>query len=113
MLVRIPSEEPPRDFVHFYVQGLIAVERDAASLYDTDRMADIARRVLPGGQRPLYPPVYGPQVSLLFSPLARLPYITARNVWIVVTLLVSASAGGRFRASRFHPGPHRDSPARP
>ena len=91
VLVRIPFEEPPRDFVHFYVQGLIAVERDAASLYDIDRMADIARRVLPGGQRPLYPPVYGPQVSLLFSPLARLPYITARNVWIVVTLLVYAA----------------------
>ena len=91
VLVRIPYEEPPRDFVHFYVQGVIALEKDASALYDIDRMADIAQRVLPGGQRPLYPPVYGPQMSLLFRPLAALPYVVAQNVWIAVTILVYAA----------------------
>src|SRR5262245_11871124 len=46
VLVRIPSDEPVRDFVHFYVQGVIARTGDQASLYDIDRMADIAQRVL-------------------------------------------------------------------
>jgi hypothetical protein len=107
LIVRIPYDEPVRDFVHFYVQGLIALQRDAASLYDIEKMADIAERVLPGGQRAMYPPVYGPQVSLLFRPFARLPYVEARNLWIVVTLAAYAACiyaiyrvCPRLRASR-------------
>ncbi len=87
VLVRIPQDEPVRDFAHFYTQGVIALERDAASLYDIDRMADVAQRVLPGHQRVLYPPVYGPQMSLLFRPLAMLPYVPARHLWLVITLI--------------------------
>ena len=88
VLVRIPQDEPVRDFAHFYTQGVIALERDAASLYDMEKMADVAQRVLPGHQRVLYPPVYGPQMSLLFAPLAMLPYVPARHVWLAVTVLV-------------------------
>jgi glycosyl transferase family 87 len=91
ILVRIPLDEPVRDFTHFYVQGVIALERDAASLYDIDRMADVAQRVLPGHQRVLYPPVYGPQMSLLFMPLATLPYMYARHTWVVITVLLYAA----------------------
>jgi alpha-1,2-mannosyltransferase len=88
VLVRIPLDEPVRDFAHFYTQGVIAIERDAASLYDMERMADVAQRILPGHQRVLYPPVYGPQMSLLFGPLAMLPYVPARHLWLAITLLV-------------------------
>src|SRR5262245_60556933 len=88
VLVRIPLDEPVRDFAHFYTQGVIAREHDAASLYDINRMADVAQRVLPGHQRPLYPPVYGPQMSLLFKPLAMLPYVPARHTWLSITVLV-------------------------
>jgi hypothetical protein len=88
VLVRIPLDEPVRDFAHFYTQGVIALERDAASLYDMEKMADVAQRILPGHQRVLYPPVYGPQMSLLFAPLAMLPYVPARHVWLAITVLV-------------------------
>jgi arabinofuranan 3-O-arabinosyltransferase len=88
VLVRIPLDEPVRDFAHFYTQGVIALEGDAASLYDMERMADVAQRVLPGHQRVLYPPVYGPQMSLLFRPLAMLPYVPARHLWLAITILV-------------------------
>jgi hypothetical protein len=88
VLVRIPLDDPVRDFAHFYTQGVIALERDAASLYDMQKMADVAQRILPGHQRVLYPPVYGPQMSLLFAPLAMLPYVPARHVWLAVTVLV-------------------------
>src|SRR5437773_9534345 len=90
LLVRIPYDEPVRDFVHFYVQGLIALQHDAASLYDIEKMADIAERVLPGGQRAKYPPVYGPQISVLFRPFATLTYVDARNLWVGVRLVVYA-----------------------
>jgi hypothetical protein len=93
LLVRIPQDEPVRDFVHFYVQGVIARDHDAASLYDINRMADIAQRVLPGGQRVMYPPVYGPQVPLLFLPMASLGYVAARNLWVIITILIYAAAG--------------------
>jgi len=88
VLVRIPHDEPLRDFLHFYVQGVIARDHDAAALYDMDRMADVAARVAPGGHRALYPPVYGPQVSVIFRPFASLSYTAARNLWIVVSVLV-------------------------
>jgi Glycosyltransferase family 87 len=90
LLVRIPYDEPVRDFVHFYVQGVIAVQHDAAALYDIEKMADIAERVLPGGQRAMYPPVYGPQVAVLFRPLAALTYVAARNLWVAVTIALFA-----------------------
>ena len=90
VLVRIPHDEPLRDFLHFYVQGVIAREHDAAALYDMNRMADVAARVAPGGHRALYPPVYGPQVSLFFRPFASLSYTGARNLWIVLSVFVYA-----------------------
>jgi hypothetical protein len=88
VLVRIPLDEPVRDFAHFYTQGVIALERDAASLYDMEKMADVAQRILPGHQRVLYPPVYGPQMALLFAPMAMLPYVPARHLWLAITVLV-------------------------
>jgi alpha-1,2-mannosyltransferase len=91
LLVRIPGEEPLRDFSHFYVQGLIALRHDAPALYDINLMADIGQSVLPGGHRAMYPPVYGPQVSLFFSPMALLSYVAARNAWIVLSLCVYAA----------------------
>lgn len=93
LLVTIRRDQPVRDFAHFYVQGVIALERNAPALYDMDRMADLVPRVVPGAHRMLYPPVYGPQVSLFFSPLARLPYTTARDVWLVLSLLAYAGCG--------------------
>ena len=88
LLVNIPKDQPVRDFSHFYTQGVIALEHDAAALYDMERMADVLERVVPTAHRMRYPPVYGPQVSLFFSPLARLPYRTARDVWVIASLLV-------------------------
>src|SRR5881396_2295680 len=38
-----------RDFTHFYVQGVIANERNTRALYDIDAQAAILKRVVPGG----------------------------------------------------------------
>lgn len=90
LLVHIPRIEPVRDFVHFYVQGVVAHERNAAALYDMDAMAAMVPRVVPGAPEAKYPPVYGPQISVLFSPLARLSYLSALRVWLALSLAVYA-----------------------
>lgn len=82
-----------RDFAHFYVQGVIANERDTHALYDIDAQPAILKRVVPGGPEVRYPPVHGPQMSLFFSPLARLPYPTALILWQLLTVLTFATCG--------------------
>ncbi|MGC4081822.1 MAG: glycosyltransferase family 87 protein [Vicinamibacterales bacterium] len=75
-----------RDFVHFYTQGAIARARDAHALYDIDAMAAFVTRVVPVPVNVRFPPVYGPQVSLLFAPLAWLSYVNALRLWLVLTI---------------------------
>jgi alpha-1,2-mannosyltransferase len=85
-----------RDFAHFYVQGVIANEQNAQALYDIDAHAAVMRRVLPGTEDLRFPPVYGPQISVLFGPLARLPYTAAMNLWLALTMLVYGACGFAF-----------------
>jgi glycosyl transferase family 87 len=109
VLTRIPADTPVRDFAHFYVQGVVAREHDAAALYDIDAMAAITSRVVPGAETQTYPypPVYGPQVSVFFSPLARLPYRAARDLWLAITLAIyTACCYALWRVCRrLHPWP--------
>jgi hypothetical protein len=81
-----------RDFMQFYLQGAIANARDAAALYDAKRWAVMLPRIVPVPSD-LFLPIYGPQVSVLFSPLARLPYRTALTVWIIVSVVVYLACG--------------------
>ena len=80
-----------RDFVHFYAQGAITREHDARSLYDIDAMAAVVDRVVPVRVDVHFPPVYGPQVGLLFAPLAALPYLHALWMWLGMTIVGSAA----------------------
>jgi hypothetical protein len=82
-----------RDFAHFYVQGVVANERNAHALYDMDEQAAILRRVVPGAPDSHFPPVHGPQMSVFFSPLARLPYAAAMSVWLGLTVIVYGWCG--------------------
>jgi alpha-1,2-mannosyltransferase len=90
LLTTIRQIVPVRDFAHFYVLGVIARERNAQALYDIDLMASIVTRVVPGGPSAVFPPAYGPQVSVLFRPLAALPYPTAQYLWVWLSLVVYA-----------------------
>ena len=76
-----------RDFVHFYAQGVITRERDAHALYDIDAMAAVVERVVPVPIEARFPPVYGPQVGLFFSPIALLPYVQAMMLWLGLTIV--------------------------
>jgi hypothetical protein len=92
ILTRVSHLEPLRDFSHFYVQGVVALERRAHALYDRDELASVLRRAIPGGDL-RFPPVYGPQISVFFSPLARLPYMLAVYVWLGLSLFTYAACG--------------------
>lgn len=82
-----------RDFVQFYIPGTLANEGNARALYDIDAWPAIVARLIPGVSSKRYPPVYGPQVALFFSPLARLPYIPAMLVWMAATFIVYLACG--------------------
>ena len=78
-----------RDFAAIaYIPGLIANQADAPALYDADRRAAMLTAVLHSNPHVRYPPFYGPQISVFFSPLARLPYEWALATWMAITCIV-------------------------
>jgi hypothetical protein len=74
------------DFVHFYVLGQIARDGEPQELYDYAAQATRTDRL--AGYEDRYLPAYGPQVALLFAPIARLPYDRAWAVWACISALV-------------------------
>jgi hypothetical protein len=82
-----------RDFIQFYIQGVMARERNAPGLYDIDVWAAMVPRIVPGATDLRYPPIYGPQMSVLFSPLASFSYTTAMAVWVGVGIAVYLGCG--------------------
>ena len=61
------------DFIHFYVLGSLALDGQAAALYDYRAQAARSVARVPESSGVYYLPIYGPQMSLLFAPLARAP----------------------------------------
>ncbi len=76
------------DFLHFYTLGTLALRKDGSQLYDMPAQTDLMRQIVPGTSATLYVPLYGPQVSLLFSPFARLPYGWALLAWLLLNTAV-------------------------
>jgi hypothetical protein len=76
------------DFSHFYTLGSIGLTHRSADLYDTDAQAKITAHRIPGADGITYIPLYPPQVSILFAPLAALSYGTALVIWLIFSALV-------------------------
>ena len=69
------------DFLHFYTLGLLADAHDGADLYNMNAQAALAGQHVPAALGIRYLPLYPPQVSLLFAPLAHLSYGWALLLW--------------------------------
>jgi hypothetical protein len=69
------------DFLHFYTLGTLAREHRGADLYDMNVQAAVAAERVPQAAGIRYLPLYPPQVSMFFEPLAHLPYAWALAVW--------------------------------
>ena len=69
------------DFLHLYTLGSLALEHRGADLYDMDAQAALAAQRVPAATGVRYLPLYPPQVSLLFAPLAHFSYGWALILW--------------------------------
>ncbi len=88
-----PDTRVFRDFVYFYVVGAIARARDLQALYSMEAQDALIARLVPAVLDTHFPPSYGPQVSLFFAPLARLPYVAALQVWLAATVVLYLVCG--------------------
>jgi hypothetical protein len=75
------------DFLHFYTLGSLALAHRGADLYNMQAQAALAAQRVPAATGILYLPLYPPQVSLFFAPLARLSYPCALALWLSFSLL--------------------------
>ncbi|MGB8113735.1 MAG: glycosyltransferase family 87 protein [Candidatus Sulfotelmatobacter sp.] len=78
------------DFLHFYTLGSLALAHDGADLYSLRAQSATAAARVPSAAGIFYLPLYPPQVSILFAPLARLSYATALSIWIAFSALIYA-----------------------
>jgi Glycosyltransferase family 87 len=76
------------DFSHLYTLGSVGLAHRAVDLYDADAQAELTARRIPAAAGIRYIPMYPPQVSIFFAPLAALPYGAALVVWLVLSALV-------------------------
>ena len=76
------------DFLHFYILGTLVNQHRGADLYNMNVQTDLAHQWVPEAGRPVYVPMYPPQVSLLFAPLARFSYGSALSAWLAISTLL-------------------------
>ena len=69
------------DFLHLYTLGSIAAAHRGADLYDMNAQAALAAERVPEAAGIRYLPLYPPQVSVFFAPLAHLTYGWALVLW--------------------------------
>ncbi len=78
------------DFLHFYTLGTLALEHRGGELYDMAAQSRVAEQRVPQAGRLFFVPLYGPQVSLLFAPLATLSYGWALVLWELLNVAIYA-----------------------
>src|ERR1700690_3645917 len=76
------------DFLHLYTLGTLAVDHRGADLYDMNAQAALAAQRVPEAAGIRYLPLYPPQVSIFFAPLAHLSYGWALLVWWACSAVV-------------------------
>jgi hypothetical protein len=76
------------DFLHFYTLGSLALQHRGAELYDMALQSKLAAQRVPEAGTLFFVALYGPQASLLFAPLAALPYGAALASWLIVSALL-------------------------
>jgi hypothetical protein len=76
------------DFLHFYTLGSLALAHRGADLYNMRAQSELAAQRVPASAGIRYFPLYPPQVSILFAPLARLSYPGALVLWLTLGSLI-------------------------
>ncbi len=76
------------DFLHLYTLGSLAVAHRGADLYNMNAQAALAAERVPEAAGVRYLPLYPPQVSLFFAPLAHLSHGWALILWWICSVAV-------------------------
>jgi len=83
-----------RDFLQYYLAGLLVVCGEADHLYDQRHFAMAQLEIVPPSEFvPPYPSIYPPTTALLFSPFATLPYEQAIVCWWLIQFACFTAAG--------------------
>jgi alpha-1,2-mannosyltransferase len=78
------------DFLHLYTLGSLAAEHRGSDLYDINAQAALAAQRVPEAAGIRYLPLYPPQVSIFFAPLAHFSYGWALTLWWTCSAVVYA-----------------------
>lgn len=80
----------PTDFAQFYTMGALVAAHEPGALYDPVAFREAQHRYVPrlATPRMWFPPVYPPQMPVLFAPLGALPYHVAGLVWALLSAAV-------------------------
>jgi hypothetical protein len=76
------------DFLHFYTLGSLALSHRGADLYNLEVQSQLAVQRVPAAAGIRYLPLYPPQVSIFFAPLARLSYTCALTLWLTLSTFI-------------------------
>ncbi len=79
-----------QDFLQFYISARL-INQGRSQLFDQLVANQEMRAIVRESTRVQLPTVYGPQVGLLFTPLARLSFPAAARIWIALSVLVVAA----------------------
>jgi alpha-1,2-mannosyltransferase len=81
----VSAAQESSDFVHFYTLGHLARLHQVSTLYDATALRQAHIDLVPSSAAHVFPPVYPPQVALLFAPFSIVPYEHALLVWNALT----------------------------
>jgi hypothetical protein len=76
------------DFLHFYTLGSLALEHRGSDLYNMEAQSVLAAQRVPAADGIQYLPLYPPQVSVFFAPMAKLSYGWALACWLCVNAIL-------------------------
>jgi Glycosyltransferase family 87 len=76
------------DFLQFYTSGSLVRTNHTTALYDFNALHRAQVALVPESEPELYPPVYPPQLALLFAPFSLLSYPAALLLWTLITVAI-------------------------
>jgi len=77
-----------QDFLAFYTGGKLVAQHRSGELFDFAVQHKEYEALLGRQVQVSLPAVYGPQVSLFFSPWSRLPFLVAGSWWVIASALI-------------------------
>ncbi len=77
-----------QDFLPFYISARLVAQHRSDHLYNVGVQASEMQAIIGQPTQVLVPNLYGPQVGLAFVPLAKLSFVNAARIWVLLSLIV-------------------------